>query len=501
MNDIPSPLDFFKHLSWVDGRPLLDHIETYRRKIFMDVLYTFDKTGNPFYSLAVLGRAKKNWKSADLVLAALYRFLVWESPQGNDGFILANDKDQAKDDLTIAKRLIEVNPVLQAEFIVKSSEIERRGDGSILAILPARDIAGSHGKTYLFIGFDEIHEYKDYDLLEALSPDPFRHDVLTWITSYNSIFNRPGIPLFDFIQRGKAGSDPKMYFCWYGGDFTTDLDFEHAEPELRANPSMESWGNPGYLESQRRRLPSHKYRRLHLNLPGMPEGAFFDVEKLMDCIVVGRKALRPNIGVIQYRAFVDMSGGSQDDAVLAIGHRDEEGPVILDLIESQAGKPPFNPRHAVKKFAEILKHWGISSVTGDRYAGETFRADFLEYGIGYNVCSFTKHQLYEGLEPMINAGEVELLDEPKLYDQLLGLVIRGLKIDHASGEHDDWANALAGVVNVLSDKFMGEGEIVAIPRSIPAGPWDGASDDRSTYWDQLGVIANMERKFGRFDWD
>jgi hypothetical protein len=226
MNDIPSPLDFFKHLVWIDRRPLLDHIEAYRRKIFMDILYTFDEVGNPLYSMALTGRAKKNWKSADLVLAALYRFLVWECPQGNDGFILANDRDQAKDDLTIAKRLIEANPVLQAEVIVKSSEIERRSNGSILAVLPAGDVRGSHGKTYLFIAFDEIHEYKDYDLLEALSADPFRHDVLT--------------PLFDFIQRGKAGTDPKMYFSWYQADFSTDANFEHAEPELKANPSMKS---------------------------------------------------------------------------------------------------------------------------------------------------------------------------------------------------------------------------------------------------------------------
>ena len=33
-----------------------------------------------------------------------------------------------------------------------------------------------------------------------------------------------------------------------------------------------------------------------------------------------------------------------------------------------------------------------------------------------------------------------------IVEQLLGLVWKGGRIDHAAGEHDDWANAAAGVV-------------------------------------------------------
>ena len=48
-------------------------------------------------------------------------------------------------------------------------------------------LAGTHGKTYRFVGFDEIHGYKTWDVLEALQPDPTRTDHLTWITSYAGI--------------------------------------------------------------------------------------------------------------------------------------------------------------------------------------------------------------------------------------------------------------------------------------------------------------------------
>ena len=444
MSKIISPINFFKHLKWIDGQPLLNVIDEYRRKIITDVLYTFDENDDLIYSLAVLGRGKKNWKTADLVLMMIYRFFVWPTPYGNDSFLLANDEGQAADDLKLMKKIIAINPMLEQEAIIRQKEIEKKSDGSILAILPAKDIAGAHGKTYLTIGFDEIHEYKTYDLLEALSPDPTRNDAQTLITSYNTIYNRPGIPLFDFIQRGRADTDISMYFSWYQADFTTDPDFENADQELKANPSMKSWPNKRYLENQRRRLPTHKFRRLHLNLPGMPQGAYLDAEKVMSCVVPGRRRLKRHDD-FNYKAFVDMSGGSSDDAVLGIGHK-KEGIAIVDLIVSQSGKPPFNPRHAITKFAKILGEYGISEVEGDKYAGETFRQDFKEHGISYKICPLNKHQLYEALEVSINTHEVEILDDPKLYEQLLGLVIRGTKIDHQAGEKDDFANCLAGLV-------------------------------------------------------
>ena len=346
-----SPLEFFSHLRWIDERPLMDVIEPYRQRIFMDALYTFGEDRTPHYNLALTGRGKKNWKSADLILAALYRFLAWESPQGNDCFLLANDEGQAGDDLKLLKKVIAVNPLLDRDVIVKQKEIERVDAKGTLKILPAQDAIGAHGKTYLFVGFDEIHGYRNWDIFEALAPDPTRLDALTWITSYASIYNSPGNPLFDLMAQGKRGEDPRMYFSWYSSEYCTDPDYADAEPEARANPSMPSWGNPTYLAQQRRRLPSHKFRRLHLNLPGMPDGAFLDAGRVTDAVVEGRKVLRPVEGV-EYSGFVDMSGGSSDDAALGIAHWDTlRNRAVLDLVATQTGKPPFNPRDAVRKFA------------------------------------------------------------------------------------------------------------------------------------------------------
>lgn len=264
------PLKFFSRLKWIDEQPLMSVVEPYRQRIFTEALYTFDPNGRPRYNLALTGRAKKNWKSADLIFGAFYRLLAWKSPGGNQCYLFANDLDQADDNLELAKKIISANPVLSDAVDVRQKLIERKDAKGFLEILPAGDVVGTHGKTYLFAGFDEIHGYKTWDILEAMQLDPTRTDAMQWITSYASIYHKPGVPLFDLFATGKRGADPRMFFSWYAADYVTDPAFENLSPEGKANPSAGSWADAGYLIQQQTRLPSHKYRRLHLNLPGSP---------------------------------------------------------------------------------------------------------------------------------------------------------------------------------------------------------------------------------------
>jgi hypothetical protein len=442
-----SSLTFFSRLRWLDGRSLISVIEPYRRTLFQQALDTFDDGPRPRFNFVLSGRAKKNWKSADLCLAALFALLANDSPHGNQVYLLANDEGQAGDDLSLVKKLIGVNPVLQPHVRILKGVIERVDGRGFLEVLPAQDAVGAHGKTARFIGWDEIHGYRNHDLMEALQPDPTRLDTQQWATSYASIFHKPGVPLYDLMRIGRAGTDPRFKLSWYAADFTTDTDFVALDPETRANPSRESWADPDYLDQQRRRLPAHKFRRLHLNLPGLPEGSAYQPEPIMDAVDRGCERRAPEPG-IDYVAFVDMSGGSSDDACLAIGHRDTDGSAIVDLVMNQGPPPPFDPRAAVQRFVTVLREYGITRVTGDHYAGLTFVADFEREGIVYEASTLTKSKLYEALEPVLNARELSLPNVPVLEQQLLGLVWRGGKIDHPAGEHDDWANATAGVVSL-----------------------------------------------------
>src|SRR5262249_3314615 len=156
-----------------------------------------------------------------------------------------------------------------------------------IQILPAQDAIGAHGKTYRLLAVDEVHGYRSWDLLEAMALDPTRADAQQWITSYASLFHKPGAPLHDLQAIARTGTDRRLLESWYAADRCTDPDFADLPPEQRANPSMAMWGNPEYLAQQQRRLPAHKYRRLHLNLPGLPEGSAFQPEPVMDAIERG----------------------------------------------------------------------------------------------------------------------------------------------------------------------------------------------------------------------
>ena len=139
---------------------------------------------------------------------------------------------------------------------------------------------------------------------------------------------------------------------------------------------------------------------------------------------------------------------------------------------------------AVERFAGILREYRIASVTGDNYAGLTFAQDFQARGYSYRMSELKKSQLYEALEPKLNAGQVVLLDHPSLESQFLGLVWKGGKIDHAPGEHDDFANAAAGAIHKVFTKAI-------LEHAMPIGVGEGTS-----YWGG----ANPSGRLTRFRW-
>ena len=74
--------------------------------------------------------------------------------------------------------------------------------------------------------------------------------------------------------------------------------------------------------------------------------------------------------------------------------------------------------------------------------------------------SWRRSYLYRDLLPAINSRKVDLLEDARLFAQIVGLerrTARGGKdsIDHAPGAHDDLANSVAGVVAALASSAHG----------------------------------------------
>jgi hypothetical protein len=189
--------------------------------------------------------------------------------------------------------------------------------------------------------------------------------------------------------------------------------------------------------------------------------SFIARETVEGCVIPDRRELPPVTG-LHYEAFVDPSGGSQDSMTLAIAHR-HDGRVILDAVRER--KPPFSPEAVAAEFAELVKRYGIASVTGDRYAGEWPRERFRVHGVDYRPAEKVRSDIYRDLLPPLNSNQAELLDHAKLVNQLCALERRTARsgkdsIDHPPNGHDDVANAVAGAIDAVQ---------TGITRSIRVG--------------------------------
>ena len=121
----------------------------------------------------------------------------------------------------------------------------------------------------------------------------------------------------------------------------------------------------------------------------------------------------------------------------------------------------------------------------DAYGGKTFPEDFKDLELSPELVGQTKYQIYEAIEPALNAGEAELLDNPTLQEQLLGLVWRGTKIDHQSGEHDDFANAacLALSLALGRNRSVSEEDMrVAVEANMRIGESSAFNDFQGNPW-------------------
>jgi hypothetical protein len=180
--------------------------------------------------------------------------------------------------------------------------------------------------------------------------------------------------------------------------------------------------------------------------------AFVSREVLEACVVPGRVGLPP-IPSERFVGFADPAGGSgQDSFTWGIAHpeeRDGRRVVVLDAVEER--RPPFSPEQAVRECAGHLRLFGVSTVVGDRYAGEWPREAFRKQGVTYEPSERVKSDIYRDALPLLTSGMVELLDLPRLSAQLVQLERRTARggrdsIDHGPNGHDDVANAACGAL-------------------------------------------------------
>ncbi|HZK89493.1 MAG TPA: terminase large subunit [Stellaceae bacterium] len=382
-----------------------------------------------------------------LILALIAVFLAFSqdwSPflaPGERGtiMVIATDRKQARVIYRYAHALISEVPVL-ARFIERVTEETIDLSNRVTIEISSASFRRVRGYTLIAALLDELAFWRSE---ESANPD---EEIIAALRP--AMATIPGAMLLSgsspYARRGALWNAFRRHF---GKNDAPELVWKAATRTM--NPSVPQ----SVIDEAIERDPANAAAEFGGEFRTDIEG--FVSREIVEALVEPGRFELPRIHGVAYSGFVDPAGGSGQDAyTLAIAHQDQKTKaVVVDLLRER--RPHFSPEQVTTEFADQLKAYGCTKVMGDRWGGEFPREIFRKHGIAYEISEKPKSDLYRELLPILNAGQIELLDHPRLIAQLCGLERRTARggrdsIDHAPLAHDDICNAVAGVAVLVN---------------------------------------------------
>jgi len=184
--------------------------------------------------------------------------------------------------------------------------------------------------------------------------------------------------------------------------------------------------------------------------------SFIDRDEAQSCVSQGVYEL-PYDSERQYAAFADPSGGSGRESFgFAITYNDNGVVVVAKVVEI---RPTFKPSEAIATLADICKQYHVYTIMSHRYGGSFPQEHWELNQIHWEESERTKSQIYQDSLALLNSGKVRLLDNKRLFHQLINLQVKSghgtgrLTIDHPPNGLNDLINATCGAI-LLSDVAM-----------------------------------------------
>lgn len=433
---------------------------------------------------AVLVIGRRGGKSRILALIAVWLACFCDYRKYLDAgeigvvHVLAADKEQAKGILRYARAFIEKVAMLK-RMLIRDTNYGLELSNSIAIEITAASFRTVRGRTVVAVLADELAFWHsddsanpDVEVIAALRPS-----MATIPSSMMLLASSP------YARRGVLYNQHKKY---HGKDDPRVLSWQAATDVM--NPSID----PEFIKAAYEEDPVSASAEYGAQFRSDIE-AFVSREAVEAC--TSEDAERPYVPGVRYQAFVDPAGGSGggDSFTLAIGHI-EAKQNVLDVLREY--KPPFAPSDVVEKMAAVLKSYSVRKITGDRYAGEWPREQFLQHGITYEPSLRPKNQIYSEFLPLLMSKRCDLIDNEKLMNQLIALerrTARGGKdsIDHPPNGHDDIANVAAGVLTMLGTRLY------RYDASLDwvGGPSEAKTTERRSAATMLSTLMRTQRRF------
>jgi hypothetical protein len=411
-------------------------------------------------------------------LAASWRELLSAGEQGVV-LLLGGDKKQARILRQYCAGLLEA-PLLAARVTRTTEERVEFANGAVLEVatndpnlVRGRSAIAVLATETCFWKTDGASAASDEEVIAAAEPSMAMIPDGGLMVMSSSVNRKTGYMYRQFKEL--HGNDDAEEICWLSTSATM-------------NPAL-----PAKVVEKALQKDPPRAKAEYLSIWREDSSDFIQMDILESATDFGVRERAPIPG-IQYSAFFDgASGTGKDASSICISHR-ENGVVVIDFLRERL--PRFIPAQVVREYAEILKIYGVTTITGDRWASGWNASEWQRAGISYRPSQLTKSDLYLACLPMLLSGQVRLLDNEKMRQQFVGLVRKvhfggreSVDDSGAASANDDLSNCCAGAM-VLAAKVKVPMTFAA-PAVVESGPhWTRAID--TTADRNIGLIGLLE---------
>jgi Phage Terminase len=399
---------------------------------------------------AIVGRRAGKSKMAAALAVYQACFVKHKLSAGERGMVLvlAASQDQARVVFDYAKAFLESSPVLRQE-ITDTTRSEIRLKNGIAIAIHSNSFRTIRGRTLCACVFDEVAMWRDEssampDIETYRSVLPALLTTKGMLVGISTGYRRVGL-LYQ-KHRDHFGQDNPDTLVVRGGTtaFNSTIDAADMAAQIAADPvGAQSEWHGGFRDDL----------------------STFLADELIDAAIDTDRPLElpPREGVA-YLGFTDAASGASDrgDAyAIGIGHR-ENGNLIVDLVRGVTGK--YDPYATTRGYAELLRQYGIRSISGDNYGARWVAQYWRECGLAFELSPWTRSEIYLEVMALFARRVVRLPDharmlrELRLLERTTGNAGKDT-VNHGRGGHDDFCNVACGVLRLLAARQAAEAEV------------------------------------------
>jgi hypothetical protein len=380
------------------------------RVIFKKFTGRDHEAGSVVEVLAIIaGRRAGKDRAIAVLVAYLTGLCIWDDVKAPGEILvalcLAPDQRIARILLSFIGATFEGSPVL------KKMAASHAGDSLLLTNGISIEVRAAtarrlRGPTYCLVALDEIAHFLNdgtndaATIIDAVAPGlaTTRGPLLM----FSSPWSKRG-PLYDAFKShyGPAGDVQTLVVQAASRDLNPTLAKGVVDKAIAKNKTMAA---SEYLGQFQEGLSS-----------------FLIEPAVYACVDEERFEIGPDT-TSKFFAHADSAGGSGASAfTIALARKAGDQVELCALRERGA---PFSPDEVIEEYASLLKRYGVTEVTGDKFGGGFSFDAWKRHGITFIEAKKSTSDAYGDFAPLIASKRVTLLNNTRLIGQLLALESR-----------------------------------------------------------------------------